>query len=149
MPPPDGPAGRDCLDRYRAELADRFEGGFDAAQNPISEEEMRPPQGLLLVAWLDGEPVGCGALRVVDAGTTEIKRMWTAPAARGLGIARRVLQALEGEAAKAGRMTVRLDTNRSLREAQRFYEQEGYQEVAPFNDQPYADFWYAKRLQAG
>ena len=72
--------------------------------------------------------------------------MWTAPSARGQGVARRVLQALETIARKAGLTTLRLETNRTLKEAQALYRREGYQEVAPFNDEPYAHHWFEKKL---
>jgi ribosomal protein S18 acetylase RimI-like enzyme len=76
----------------------------------------------------------------------EIKRMWTAPSARGRGVARRVLQTLEAAARASGVKRLRLETNRTLREAQALYRQEGYQEVAAFNDEPYAHHWFEKRL---
>jgi ribosomal protein S18 acetylase RimI-like enzyme len=72
--------------------------------------------------------------------------MWTAPSARGQGVARRVLQTLETIARKAGLTTLRLETNRTLKEAQALYRREGYQEVAPFNDEPYAHHWFEKKL---
>jgi GNAT superfamily N-acetyltransferase len=107
---------------------------------------MRPPAGLFVIAWLDGAPVGCGALKIADRVTGEIKRMWTAPSARGLGIARRVLRALEAKAREAGLLRLRLETNRVLTEAQALYEKDGFAEVAPFNSEPYAHHWFEKRL---
>jgi len=107
---------------------------------------MTPPAGFFVIAWLDGGPAGCGALKVSDGGTGEVKRMWTAPSARGLGIARRVLRWLEAKAREAGLTWLRLGTNRALREAQALYRGEGYWEVAPFNAEPYAHHWFEKRL---
>ena len=72
--------------------------------------------------------------------------MWTAPSARGLGIARRVLRALEAKAREAGLTRLRLETNRVLTEAQALYEKNGFAEVAPFNSEPYAHHWFEKRL---
>ena len=72
--------------------------------------------------------------------------MWTAPDARGLGIARRVLRSLEGKAREIGLTTLRLETNRALVEAQALDRGEGYDEVAPFNAEPYAHHWFQKRL---
>ena len=97
-------------------------------------------------AWLNRAPVGCGALKVGQEGTGAVKRMWTAPSARGLGIARRVLRGLEIKAQEAGLMRLRLETNRTLTEAQALYRAEGYQEVKPFNTEPYAHHWFEKRL---
>ena len=90
---PDSADAQWCLEQYFAELAERFDMGFDPARsNPASSEEMTPPAGFFTVARLNGAPVGCGALKVSGQATGEIKRMWTAPNARGLGIARRVLR---------------------------------------------------------
>ena len=81
-----------------------------------------------------------------DRAVGEIKRMWTAPGARGLGIARRMLRALEEKARQAGLTRLQLETNRTLSEAQGLYRKEGYEEVAPFNAEPYAHHWFEKRL---
>jgi len=85
---PDSPVARRCLKEYYRELAERFETGFDPASgNPVRDEEVTPPAGFFAVAWLEGCPVGCGALRRADETTGEIKRMWTARSARGQGVA--------------------------------------------------------------
>ncbi len=144
---PDSTTARSCLEQYFQELAERFEVGFDPARsNPAGDEDMTPPAGFFLVAWLDGQPVGCGALKVADGITGEIKRMWTSPTARGLGIARKVLRSLEEKARESGLARLHLETNRTLTEAQALYRQEGYREVAPFNSEPYAHHWFEKRL---
>lgn len=138
---------RQCLAQYFDELAERFEEGFDPGKgNTTTEDDFIPPMGSFVIARLDGSPVGCGALRMIDAETAEIKRMWVAPSARGLGVASRMLRKLETIAAGFGVKTVCLDTNRSLKEAQSLYRREGYTEIARFNDNPYADHWFAKRL---
>jgi DNA-binding MarR family transcriptional regulator/ribosomal protein S18 acetylase RimI-like enzyme len=145
--PSDSAAARWCLEQYFAELSARFDIGFDPARsNPARPEEMRPPAGYFLIAWLDGAPAGSGALKVGDDGTGEVKRMWTAPGARGLGIARRVLRTLEAKAREAGLARLRLETNRALTEAQALYRGEGYREVEPFNAEPYAHHWFEKAL---
>jgi DNA-binding MarR family transcriptional regulator/GNAT superfamily N-acetyltransferase len=144
---PDSTAAQWCLEQYFAELAARFDLGFDPTRsNPALPEDMTPPAGFFVVAWLDGAPAGCGALKVGEEGTGEVKRMWTAPAARGLGIARRVLRSLEAEARDAGLTRLRLETNRTLTEAQALYRGEGYREVAPFNAEAYAHHWFEKAL---
>jgi DNA-binding MarR family transcriptional regulator/GNAT superfamily N-acetyltransferase len=146
--PPDSRDARDCLAAYFSELAARFETGFDAAKSiPARDEEMTPPAGYFAIARLDGQPAGCGALKLKADGIGEIKRMWTMPSARGLGVARRVLQALEAKAAEVGIAILRLETNKTLREAQALYRSSGYSEVAPFNDEPYAHHWFEKRLR--
>jgi GNAT superfamily N-acetyltransferase len=90
--------------------------------------------------------VGCGALKVGAEATGEVKRMWTAPNARGLGIARRILRLLERTAREAGLTRLRLETNRSLTEAPGTLPMEGYTEVERFNDEPYAHHWFEKLL---
>ncbi len=145
--PPDGVDARLCLDAYFRELAARFEDGFDAgADDSARVDDMTPPSGLFVIARLDGEAVGCGGFKRVDRATGEIKRVWTAPSARGMGVARRMLRAIEGAAREAGVKTLRLDTNRALTEAHALYRREGYREVARFNDNPYAHHWFEKRL---
>ena len=72
--------------------------------------------------------------------------MWISPAVRGLGVGRRVLRELEARAAASGAPATRLETNRSLTEAISLYRSAGYQEIAPFNDEPYAHHWFEKRL---
>ncbi len=144
---PDSPDARLCLDAYFRELAARFEGGFDpGADDSAHAADMIPPSGLFVIARLDGEAVGCGGFKCIDKTTGEIKRVWTAPPARGLGVARRVLRMLEAAAREKGLKTLRLDTNRALTEAHALYRSEGYQEIARFNDNPYADHWFEKRL---
>jgi ribosomal protein S18 acetylase RimI-like enzyme len=71
--------------------------------------------------------------------------MWVAPGARGLGVSRRLLAALEEHAARSSPL-VRLETNAALEEAIRLYRSTGYVEVPPFNDEAYADHWFEKRL---
>jgi DNA-binding MarR family transcriptional regulator/predicted GNAT family N-acyltransferase len=144
---PDSPDARLCLTAYFRELAARFEGGFDAgADNSTHVVDMAPPSGLFVIARLDGDAVGCGGLKRMEKATGEIKRVWTAPSARGLGVARRMLRTLEAAAREKGLKTLRLDTNRALIEAHALYRSEGYQEIARFNDNPYADHWFEKRL---
>lgn len=144
---PDTADARLCLSTYFSELAARFETGFDAgADDSARVEDMTPPSGLFVIARLDGDAVGCGGFKRVDKATGEIKRVWTAPSARGLGVARRMLRALEGAAREAGVKTLRLDTNRALTEAHALYRSEGYREIARFNDNSYAHHWFEKRL---
>ncbi len=145
---PDSAAACGCLGAYFREIAARFENGFDAGSDKhAGVDDLAPPTGLFVVARLEGEPVGCGGLRRVDMTTGEIKRVWTAPSARGLGVARKMLRMLEAEAHAMGIETLRLDTNRALTEAHALYRSEGYAEVERFNDNPYAHHWFSKRLQ--
>jgi GNAT superfamily N-acetyltransferase len=143
---PDSPDAKWCVGQYFAELGERFKGGFDAGRSiPADAGDLRPPRGIFLVARLDGTPVGCGAVKATEPGVGSIKRMWVSREARGTGVGRRLLFALEKEAASLGIGLLRLETNRSLHEAQALYRRNGYREVAAFNDDPYADHWFAKR----
>ncbi|MGV9381667.1 bifunctional helix-turn-helix transcriptional regulator/GNAT family N-acetyltransferase [Nonomuraea sp. NPDC003707] len=145
---PRHPGARRCLQAYADELARRFEGGFDPARSiSATDAELRLPAGMLLVAALHAEPVGCVALKLhPEAGSAEIKRMWVDPAVRGLGLGRRLLAEAEGKAAAQGVRTLRLETNRALTEAVALYRASGYREVAAFSDEPYAHHWFEKRL---
>jgi DNA-binding MarR family transcriptional regulator/GNAT superfamily N-acetyltransferase len=144
---PAHPHAQHCLDAYFSELDRRFEKGFDPARSiPAHEEELRPPAGLLLVAALRTDPIGCGALKLHDNEPAEIKRMWVAESARGLGIGRRLLSELEDHAAQHGAQAVRLETNKALTEAISLYRSAGYSEIAPFNDEPYAHHWFEKQI---
>jgi DNA-binding MarR family transcriptional regulator/GNAT superfamily N-acetyltransferase len=143
---PTSPPVAYCLERYFEELAARFEGGFDPKLSISAEtEELTPPRGYFVLATLDGDPVGCGALKC-HPEFGEIKRMWVRASARGLGIARRILHRLEEIARTRGMALLRLETNDSLKEAQALYRTGGYREVSAFNDEPYAHHWFEKAL---
>jgi len=102
---------------------------------------------LMLVARLRGEPIGCAALkRLRDRAPAEIKRMWVASHARGLGVGRRLLTEVEERARARGARVLRLETIRELGEAAALYRSSGYREIAPFNDEPHADYWFEKML---
>lgn len=144
---PASSAAQFCLQSYFAELDSRFDAGFDPdASISAAASELVEPTGLLLVARLHGEPVGCGALKVHGTGPAELKRMWVAASARGLGIGRRILAELEHHARQRGATAVRLETNRRLTEAIHLYRSAGYAEVPAFNNEPYAHHWFEKHL---
>ncbi len=144
---PRHPDARFCVRAYFSELARRFESGFDPAQSiPAQDDELTPPAGVLLVARLHGQPAGCAALKFHDGQPAEIKRMWVAPEARGLGLGRRLLDEVEARAAARGVTALRLETNRALTEAIGLYRAAGYREVAAFSPEPYAHHWFEKTL---
>jgi DNA-binding MarR family transcriptional regulator/GNAT superfamily N-acetyltransferase len=138
---------RRCLRAYFAELNRRSEIPFDPAQGTSAEpHELRAPSGAFLVAYLGEEPIGCGAVKHHPGALSEIKRMWVAESARGLGIGRRLLEALERLALERGTASVRLDTNENLVEAIAMYRSSGYREIPRFNDEPFAHHWFEKAL---
>jgi DNA-binding MarR family transcriptional regulator/GNAT superfamily N-acetyltransferase len=141
------PDARQCLRSYFAELERRSGTHFDPATGSTAEpHEIRPPAGLFLIAYLGDAPIGCGALKHHDGAITDIKRMWVAEPARGLGIGRRLLAELEARAAERGSCVVRMETNRALTEAIALYRSAGYVEVPAFNDEPFAHHWFEKSL---
>jgi GNAT superfamily N-acetyltransferase len=145
--PPTTEAARFCLEAYFAELDARFDLGFDPERSISADtDELVEPRGLLLVARLRSEPMGCGAVKLHGSEPAEIKRMWVAPSARGLGLGRRILKELERYARAHGASVAHLETNRALDEAIALYRSAGYVEVARFNDEPYADHWFEKVL---
>jgi DNA-binding MarR family transcriptional regulator/GNAT superfamily N-acetyltransferase len=140
-------SARYCVARYFEELAARFETGFDPARGiSAAAAELTPPRGFFLLATLNGEPVGCGALKC-HAAYGELKRMWVTPSCRGLGLGRRILQRLEELARQRRLRLLRLETNKVLVEAQALYRSSGYREVSRFNNEPYAHHWFEKVLQ--
>jgi GNAT superfamily N-acetyltransferase len=108
-------------------------------------DELTSPRGYFVLATLHGEPVGCGALKCHRA-FGEVKRMWVAQSSRGLGIGRHILERFEALARRRRIPVLRLETNKTLKEAQALYRVSGYREVAAFNDEPYAHHWFEKRL---
>ena len=137
---PEHPDARRCVAAYFAELDARSGGGFDAATS------RSVPPDLFLVAYRGKEAVGCGGVTHHD-GWSEIKRVWVAADARGIGLARRLMAELEADAMRHGAAVTRLDTNRRLTEAQTLYRSIGYVEIPPFNDEVFADHWFEKRLE--
>jgi DNA-binding MarR family transcriptional regulator len=147
---PTGPSAQFCLKQFYAELARRFEHGFDPAHTGVMDaDDFRPPRGAFVVASVDGEAVACGGVCTAARGIGWIRRMWVAESVRGLGFGRRMLSRLEDEARALGLTTLRLETNRVLTEAIRLYRSAGYVEIDPFNDEAYAHHWFAKHLVDG
>jgi DNA-binding MarR family transcriptional regulator/GNAT superfamily N-acetyltransferase len=144
---PGDPRARACVRAYARDLARRFRDGFDPAlSRPVHDEELVPPAGVFLLATLNAEPIGCGAVKLHPDAPAEIKRVWVADTVRGLGVGRRMLSELERYAAERGWTAIRLDTNRNLTEAIAMYRSAGYREVEPYNTEHYADYWFEKQL---
>jgi GNAT superfamily N-acetyltransferase len=108
--------------------------------------EMGPPTGAFVVGYDAGRPVCCGGVKGLAGGACEIKRMYVVPEARGRGVARLLLEALEAAARGLGYRVTRLDTGPAQPHAQRLYESAGYRPVANFNANPFASFWGEKAL---
>lgn len=145
--PANGEAAAWCIAQYYALLDERFDGGYDPGRaQPADHADFSPPRGVFLVARIAGKPVGCIGLRRIEPGIGEIKRLWVAEEARGLGLGQRLLDKTQAHAVRLGHHTLRLDTNRTLTEARALYLKNGYAEVPAFNDDPYPDHWFEKLL---
>ncbi|MCW2749383.1 MAG: hypothetical protein JWR83_493 [Aeromicrobium sp.] len=142
---PASPRAQTAVAAYLRELDQTFTEGFDAGEAAHDHEDLSGT-GRFILCTSDGEVVGCGGLRRIDDQTAEIKRMWIDPRWRGLGLAGRLLRRLESEAAALGHPFVWLDTNRALTGAIAMYRGAGYTDRGRYNDNPYADFWFEKRL---
>ncbi|MGK5443750.1 GNAT family N-acetyltransferase [Micromonospora sp. URMC 105] len=126
----DSPVARSLISAALADLGQRYGGSGD--DTPVDAGEFVPPQGAFLVAYLDGEPVGCGGWRSHGDDTAELKRMYTAPAARGRGVARAVLAAVEESARYHGRKRMILECGDRQPEAIAMYTSAGYERIPNF-----------------
>jgi GNAT superfamily N-acetyltransferase len=144
--PADQPPGSDLVEAMVAEL-EQFYGRIDRAGTPAARpQDMAPPGGRFLVIYEDGEPIACGGVKRLGDGVAEIKRMYVVPEARGRGVARALLVALEDAARDLGYPRVRLDTGREQPHARALYESTGYREIADYNGNPAASYWAEKDL---
>jgi DNA-binding MarR family transcriptional regulator/GNAT superfamily N-acetyltransferase len=139
------PAGRAALQQYYDELRARFPSGFEPGASDPAEAGAH-----YIVATSDGEPVAYGGIRPLTAGrrraTAEIKRMWVHRAWRGAGLGARMLRHLESLAQARGFTRIVLDTNGTLEEAIALYARARYRRIARYNDNPYAELFFEKRL---
>ena len=144
---PDSPEALACQQAYFDEILARVSIArpeYFPLPDP-GADSYRPPQGRFLVAWSDDLPVGCVALRPFDDRTAEVKRLWVHASARGQGLSRRLMAAIEAEARGVGYQRLRLDTNSALTEAIALYRATGWTDIAPYTTPP-ADVWMEKPL---
>jgi GNAT superfamily N-acetyltransferase len=116
-----------------ADLAERY-GGGSGDDTPVEAAHFVPPDGAFLVAFLGGEPVGCAGWRSHgdDGETAELKRMYAAPAARGKGVGRRLLRAVEESARAHGRKRMIMELGSEQPEAEALYRSNGYEPIEHF-----------------
>jgi GNAT superfamily N-acetyltransferase len=140
------PPASDLLEAMILELTPLY-GRIDVPEAPSAgPADFAPPGGSFLVGSEDGKPVCCGGIKRLPDGACEIKRMYVVPEARGRGVARELLEALEDEARTLGYAVARLDTGPHQPRAERMYRVAGYADIDNFNANPFASFWGEKRL---
>jgi putative acetyltransferase len=100
----------------------------------LDPDEVAPGRGAFLVVHVDGAPVGCGALRRIDNDTGELKRMYVAPAARGTGLGRRLVEALEAEARALGMRRLVLETGTRQLAAIALYRAVGFEPIPLYGE---------------
>ncbi len=141
-----------CVAEYVADLNRRarehgssrvFDPAVGATAHP---HELRHPAGAFFVAYLHRNAAGCGGVKHHRDAPAEIKRMWISPEARGLGLGRRLLDTLEACARAGGSRVAHIETSAVSTEALSLYRSSGWLEVQQFNDEPFADHWFEKRL---
>ena len=140
------PPASDLLEAMILELVPLY-GRIDVPGAPsATAADFAPPGGTFLVGYEDGEPICCGGVKDLGDGAAEIKRMYVVPSARGRGVAKELLVALEDAARELGHERVRLDTGPKQPHAERMYRHAGYVEIDDFNANPFASFWGEKSL---
>ncbi len=127
--PYDHPVSRELVERVQQEYVQRYGGPDEAVVDPA---EFLPPEGLFVVAEVDGVPAGCGAWRALEPGVAEIKRVYVEPGFRRRGLAQEVVTRLERSAAAAGFASVVLNTGDRQPEALALYAELGYRPVAGY-----------------
>jgi len=157
--PYDGPVAAVLVGALMADLNERY-ADIDEPDDPGDEEYLaevtpamvRAPLGTFLVAWLDGDPAGCGALKPMDSDPSvgEIKRMYTAPTARRRGVSRALLVRLEEGAAALGYRRVQLETGSAQPEAVALYESHGWHRITPYGRYKHSpeSICFAKEISA-
>jgi len=139
------PVAQELVAAMVDEMGVLYEPGLPAGSS-ASPSELSPPGGGFVVLADEGRALAGGGIKRLDERVCEIKRMYVVPQARGRGVARELLVALEELARDMGYAVARLDTGAKQPGAQRMYERAGYVPRADYNGNPYASFWGEKRL---
>lgn len=132
----ESPTAQTLIEALNDDLRARYPGNDGMHYFRLDADEVRPGRGAFVVAYDADTPVGCGAVRMIDADVGEIKRMYVLPNVRGRGIARRMLQVLENEARAIGVATLMLETGTRQPEAIALYEKTGFSPRGPFGEYP-------------
>ncbi|MBL3668289.1 GNAT family N-acetyltransferase [Streptomyces sp. M2CJ-2] len=153
---PDSPAAAALWRAYYTEVSDRWYLLHEGRRTDPAELEREvaaqsgadlvPPRGHLLVARYAGEPAGSAGVRLLDAATAELTRVFVHEAMRGRGGAALLVGAAEEAARASGATRLILDTRSDLVEARALYARLGFTETEPHNAVRYAEHWFAKHL---
>ncbi len=142
------PPASDLMKAVVAEISSHY-GPIEVPGMPTARpEEFACPHGAFLVGFEDGRPICCGGVKRLEPGIAEIKRMYVVPEARGRGVGRELLVALEDAARDLGYERARLDTGPKQPAAEHLYRSAGYEEIPDYNGYAFAAVWFEKRLSA-
>ncbi len=145
--PPDAPAAQALFGEYMELVRERAGSHFQPVEHIFATPDVFSGPGAAWLVFYDGDtPVACGGLRPLDAGTSEIKRMFVTRAARRRGLAGRMLSELERIAREAGQTRIRLLTTELLPEAIALYRKTGYTIVSSHVEDGHQDYWMEKAL---
>jgi putative acetyltransferase len=129
---PHGEIAAQLVRELSAEIARRYHDMGDDGSGSFNLDDATVQRSAFVVARLDGQAVGCGALRPMDSESAEVKRMFVAESARRLGVGCRILAELERLAAEFGYRVIRLETGNRQPEAIALYERSGFHRIPPF-----------------
>ncbi|WP_030931932.1 GNAT family N-acetyltransferase [Streptomyces sp. NRRL S-646] len=154
--PVDSPVAAALWRAYYTEVSDRYYLLHEGRRTDPAElereiaantgAELAPPTGRLLVARYGGAPAGSAGVRLLDATTAELTRVFVHEGMRGKGGAALLVAAAEEAARDLGADQLILDTRGDLVEARALYARLGYRETEPHNDAEYAEHWFRKDL---
>lgn len=142
----DGPGAATLFPGLTAELQELYADLTAEVPPRLTAEDVEPPDGRWLVAYSDGVPIGCAALRRLDDQTAEIKRVYVVPDARGTGVARSLIGRLETIAREVGYRAMRMDTGPRQQASVALFRSLGYRPIADYSGNPLAAFWAEKSL---
>ncbi|GAA1523651.1 GNAT superfamily N-acetyltransferase [Microbacterium ginsengiterrae] len=148
---PSDPHATEIVRSYMTEVASRYYGrpaSADEIDQALAEEpydDLHGTSGLLLVVVDDDRPVACAGARMLG-DIAELTKVFTLPSHRGRGLSRALLEQVEVACRERGVSVLRLDTRSELAEACALYERLGFEQMEPFNAEPYSDRWYAKSI---
>ena len=134
---------------YVRELDQRLKDGFDPDLTEVTaDEEVSPPRGdfLLITGLTDDAVIACGAVRLVDSETAELRRMWVEPSRRGQGFGPRLLRTLENRARALGARRAVMSLNPEMVEGLRLAASHNYCPITPFRSDTTATIFLGKDL---